>query len=560
MKLADCQSLLVFAICLMLGGCASLTCEQMRGQSVPSQHIGLPVNGAIVMSAETIAAKGVGLTAVGEYCKVLGLIKPIDANAPPIGFQLNLPTSWNQKAMMFGGGGYDGVLATFPSGENNVHGAPLDKPKPLSRGYATYGSDSGHTQKPPFIYGRDGSFALNDEALKNYAFEALKKTHDVADFLIRLRYGRAPVKTYFQGGSIGGREALQVVQRWPQDFDGVIAWFPAWNAVNWTLASGKIARALAQPGGYLNHAKRKLVHEAGIAACDLLDGVGDGIISNVAACNARFDPATATVAGGKPLRCEGGKDKGDECLSDMQIAALNTMNASSVFNFGMDGGEVRYPGFNIWGADLGMPGSSPDLALNVILGMNVAAPSHPMTPDMPWNAIYYDQWMKYFVARDPTFNSLAQDTEAPGAWTARIASLVAWLNASQTDLSRFKARGGKLLMVHGLSDACVSSRATAQYFDQLKSTMGEEVVHSFVRYFEVPGYGHGSSRSFNAAWDSVGALENWVESGLAPVSQIVQDKTGIPGRSRPLCDYPAWPKYVGSGDPDSASSFVCAIH
>jgi feruloyl esterase len=129
---------------------------------------------------------------------------------------------------------------------------------------------------------------------------------------------------------------------------------------------------------------------------------------------------------------------------------------------------------------------------------------------------------------------------------------------NKTDLSAFQAKGGKILMAHGMSDALVSTRSSEDYFRRLQSAMGSAAVDSFVRYYEIPGYGHSLSTVFNAAWDSLTALENWVEQGSAPVSQVVADTAGIPGRSRPLCEFPAWPRYNGAGDVNLAASFSCA--
>lgn len=550
---------------MLLAGCGNndtqpVPCEQLVGRSVMADLIGLPTRGAIVTDATLIAAAGSGAAAVGEYCKVFGEINPVDLQAPPIKFQLNLPTAWNGKAMMFGGGGYNGVLSTFPSGLLNVQNGAADKPTPLGRGYATFGSDSGHTLKPPFIYGRDASFGINDEALKNFAGDALKKTRDVAGRLIQMRYAATQAKTYFSGGSTGGREALAVVQKWPQDFDGAIVWYPAWNSAAMTLAFGKIARTLAAPGAYLNVAKRKLAYAAGIAACDELDGLKDGIISNVAACNASFNPSTASVnglAGGPPLRCDAGADLGDGCLSDGQIATLKSLNAPTTFNFTLASGETGYPGYNAWGTDFGIPSTNPALALNAILAWNLQQPANPMNPDMPYGAIFYDQWAKYFVARDANFNSLTLDPENPGVWAARISALSLLQDINNADLSAFQARGGKLLMAHGTADALISSRATAQYFERVKSKMGAANVASFARYYEVPAFGHSVSGSFQATWDSLTALEAWAEKGVAPQNQVTVDVIGVPGRSRPMCEYPTWPKYNGSGDVKLASSFTC---
>nr|WP_144826774.1 tannase/feruloyl esterase family alpha/beta hydrolase [Cupriavidus gilardii] len=529
------------------------TCAEMASVSVPASAIGLPTSGAVVTEATVVAASGIGAQAVGEYCRVLGSIKPVDPAAPDIRFQLNLPTNWNNKIMMFGGGGYNGSI---PSPQGNVPAGPADQPTPLGRGYATFASDSGH--QAGALGSRDGSFGANDEALRNFAGDALKKTRDTALHLIQARYAvDGPRKAYFAGGSTGGREALAVVQRWPQDWDGAIVLYPAWNAASLDLQFGRITRALAQPGAYPNPAKRRALFDASLQACDGLDGVQDGVVSNVPACNASFNPATATL-NGAPLRCAGGGEGGDNCLSDPQIAALNAYNTPITFNYALGSGETQYPGFNVWGADLGMPGTSPVQATVISLALNELQPANPMPATAPYFSVFWDQWVRYFVTRDPNFNSLTLDPENPGAWQARISELTALQDVNKTDLSAFAAKGGKVLMAHGSADVLVSTRATAQYYQRVQATMGTERVAQFMRYYEIPGYGHAASTVFNAAWDSLTALENWVEKGTEPPAQVVTDTVGVPGRTRPLCPYPGWPKYNGSGDINAAGSYSCA--
>lgn len=529
------------------------TCAEMASVSVPASAIGLPTSGAVVTEATVVAASGTGAQAVGEYCRVLGSIKPVDPAAPDIRFQLNLPTNWNNKIMMFGGGGYNGSI---PSPQGNVPAGPADQPTPLGRGYATFASDSGH--QAGALGSRDGSFGANDEALRNFAGDALKKTRDTALHLIQARYAvDGPRKAYFAGGSTGGREALAVVQRWPQDWDGAIVLYPAWNAASLDLQFGRITRALAQPGAYPNPAKRRALFDASLQACDGLDGVQDGVVSNVPACNASFNPATATL-NGAPLRCAGGGEGGDNCLSDPQIAALNAYNTPITFNYALGSGETQYPGFNVWGADLGMPGTSPVQATVISLALNQLQPANPMPATAPYFSVFWDQWVRYFVTRDPNFNSLTLDPENPGAWQARISELTALQDVNKTDLSAFAAKGGKVLMAHGSADVLVSTRATAQYYQRVQATMGTERVAQFMRYYEIPGYGHAASTVFNAAWDSLTALENWVEKGTEPPAQVVTDTVGVPGRTRPLCPYPGWPKYNGSGDINAAGSYSCA--
>ena len=155
-----------------------------------------------------------------------------------------------------------------------------------------------------------------------------------------------------------------------------------------------------------------------------------------------------------------------------------------------------------------------------------------------------------------TFNSLSLDPEHPGPWANRISELSSQLDTS-TDISEFAARGGKLLLAHGLADELVCTRATEQYYQRLQAQLGPSYVDRFVRYYEVPGYGHAFSSVFNATWDSLTALERWAERGTAPSGQVTTDSIGVPGRTRPLCDYPKWPQYKGSGDVNQASSFAC---
>jgi Tannase and feruloyl esterase len=532
-----------------------LSCNQLASFTVPADLIGMPTNGASVTSAQMMPASGSGAQAVGEYCKVYGDIHPIDPNAPNITFQLHLPTVWNQKSMMFGGGGYNGELDIFV---NFVHAGPSNQLSPQGRGYAVFGSNAGHVQQPPFIFGRDASFGLNDESLRNFGSDALKKTRDTALTILQAYYGVAPQKAYFHGGSTGGREAITALQKWPQDYDGVIAIYPAIEFTGLLQQFGRISQALTQPGAYLNDAKRQLVHDAAVNACDHLDGVSDGLISNVNKCNQLFAPGNAGALGVlASLRCQLGVDTGNNCLSDTQIAMLRTIDTEIQLPFQMANGASSYPGFNIWaGADLGY--SAGNQFLYTIYGLNSVAPAYPVGTDQAIFTVYFDQWMRYFVIGDASFNSVGLDSQALLAYQTRINTLSMIQNDRQADLSPFYAKGGKLLMLHGTSDVIISNRMTQQYYHRVVDAMGASVVANFVRYYEVPGYGHSVSADFNAGWDSVSALENWVENGQAPRNQVVEDKNLPTGtRTRPLCDYPNWPRYNGHGDVNQAASFHC---
>ncbi|MFN4119394.1 tannase/feruloyl esterase family alpha/beta hydrolase [Acidovorax sp.] len=529
-----------------------LNCDKLAGLAIPASAIGLPTAGGTVLTATQVDATGSGAALTPAHCLVVGRIAPVDTTAPDIRFNVALPAAWNNKAMMLGGGGFNGSI---PNVRANVSNGPVDQPTPIGRGYATFASDSGHQANE---YGsQDGTWGLNEEAVRNFGGDALKKTRDAALHIIKARYAASPQKSYFAGGSTGGREALAAIQRWPADWDGAIAWYPAWNDAAALLGGHRSNIALAQPGAYPNAPKRALVYRAAMEACDALDGVQDGLISDQRQCNARFDPATATV-GGAPLRCAGGSDTGDACLSDAQIRALNVMNTDTVFNFKLASGETRYPGYNVWGADLGITSNpSPVQPVVTFLALGTTAPTMPMPRSAPYISVLVDQWIKYSVTRDPSFNSLLLDPENPGPYATRISELSRQLDTS-TDISAFAARGGKLLLAHGLADVLVSSRATEDYYRRLQSQMGTERVKSFVRYYEVPGLGHAVSTAFNATWDSLTTLERWAEQGTSPSNQVTTDVTGVPGRTRPLCDYPQLPRYKGTGDVNVASSFVCA--
>jgi hypothetical protein len=537
---------------LVLAACASplaaaqtpAACVDLAGMTIPASAIGLPTTGAAVTSAIVVPATA----AVAEHCLVNAAVFPVDPSAPNILLRVALPTSWNQKALMYGGGGFDGsipaVTGNVPAGAGTV---------PVTRGYAVFASDSGH--QAGVLGSLDGSFGLNDEALANWGGDALKKTRDVATVVITARYGQAPQKSYFAGGSTGGREALQSIQRWPNDWDGAIAWYPAWNQASAMLGGQVATLALAKPGAYPNPNKRLALFQSALQACDALDGLIDGLVSNQAACNATFDPATAML-NASPLRCAGGVDSGDTCLSDAQIAAVRTMNEPARFAFPLASGNKGYPGYNVWGADLGMTSASPVQPIVAFLNLNTAQPANPMPTGAPYISRQLDGVLKYMITRDLAFDPLSFDPQQHSQWQLRWRELSRMIDQS-ADISQFAKRGGKLLLAHGLQDVLVSARATEDYYERLVQTMGQRRVDGFARFYEVAGYGHAVSSQFNATWDSLTALEQWSEDGVAPANQVTMDTVGVPGRTRPLCDYPKWPYYNGTGDVNAAASFTC---
>jgi hypothetical protein len=199
-----------------------------------------------------------------------------------------------------------------------------------------------------------------------------------------------------------------------------------------------------------------------------------------------------------------------------------------------------------------------------------AAACVPATQSCPYKAMphfsgFWDQWVKYFVSGDSRFDSLAIDPQRPGPYRERISDLLGLQDVNKTDLSAFQKHGGKLLLMHGLADGLVATEATTEYYLRLIGDMGHRNVRSFVRYYTIPGLGHvfGSPRTagggFFAAWDRLPALEAWVEKGVVPSGLVTTDQNAATsGRTRPVCEWPAWPKYNGSGNPNSAASFTCA--
>jgi len=388
--------------------------------------------------------------------------------------------------------------------------------------------------------------------------DALKKTRDSALYLVNKFYAvSGPTRSYFAGGSTGGRESLTVIQRWPEDWDGAIALYPAWNFTELTLQQLNSSEAFAAPGAFLDTAKRGVLFSAALAACDSLDGVADGIISNVQGCLAIFNPATAKL-NGVPVRCPNGVDTGDTCLSDAQIAALNTMNNPLIFNYPLASGQTSYPGYNVFIADTGINNPNPLQAFVTLLALGSVQPAFPVTGSMMFDAQISDQFIRYTVTDNPSFDSLTFDAANAGAFAPRI-SYLSSLDANNANLTPFAMKGGKLLMAHGTADLTVATRATEFYYQQLQSMMGTNTVSTFVRFYEIPGLQHALSTVFNPGWDQLTALENWVEQGVDPANnQVVTDLAGVPGRTRPLCLYPTWPKYNGSGNVNSAASFTCS--
>jgi pimeloyl-ACP methyl ester carboxylesterase len=505
-------------------------CAALAGRKIAAAAIGLPTQGAVVESATWMSASA---SSNGDFCLVKGGIAAAKS-APDIKFEVNLPGTWNGKALQMGGGGFDGSLVTGLKSEG-LQPAALETP--LKRGYVTAGSDGGHEGGPGF----DGTFGLNDEALLNYGRESVKKVHDVVVQLVKAHYGRAPRRFYFIGNSQGGHEALDAAARYPQDFDGVVANYPAYNVTMLHLASLNVGKALYahQGAGWLNAAKTKLLTDAVRSACDPLDGVKDGIISNVAACHAQYTVQTVR----QTLRCAGGADTGDICLSDAQIAAVATIAAPYRPGFAI-AGAVEFPRWAL------LEGSRFQVS-------NFGSRRTPDNPPTSADALLYNAGAatsKYIITRNPDLDAL---TFEPGAWAERTQAVGKIMDVTDVDLTPFLKRGGKLIMTHGTEDDFISPHNSDAYFERQLAAHGRKTMDSFARFYKIPGFSHGFG-TFNAKFDGLGALDAWVDRGIAPAHLIVTDENpGAGGRTRPLCPYPTWPKFTGTEQNDAAS-FVCA--
>ena len=508
-------------------------CAALKGLFIPSGAIGLPTSGAVVQSAALVAADAPE-NPNREYCAARGLIIPATPDAPNMEFEVNLPSQWNGKAVQLGGSGFDGSLVTGlgPAGLQ-----PPGVQNPLAQGYATVGGDGGHKGGPGF----DGSFGMNDEALLNFGKASVKKVHDVAAALVKARYAAPPRRFYFIGNSQGGHEALDAAARYSADYDGVVANYPAYDVTLLHLASLDAARAGYENGGagWLSKAKTRLLTDAVLAACDVLDGLRDGVISNVAACSAKYNIETVKAT----LRCAGGADTGDACLSDAQIAAVARIASPYRPGFPIAGHDefprwallegARFEGRSTFGARP-VPGSPPSLDDALLYNAGAAT-------------------TKFIITRKPGFDPMTLD---PREWQARIAEVAAVMDVTDVDLTPFRTRGGRLILVHGMIDDFISPHNTTAYYKRHLAAQGQANMDAFVRFYLVPGLSHGFG-AFNAKYDGLGALDAWVEGGKAPATLTAVDANPNANRTRPMCVYPGWPKYKGAGPEGEAASFDC---
>jgi feruloyl esterase len=465
----------------------------------------LTVTNVTITETQTVPAGG--LTLVGRQstadlpamCRVAATLKP--SSDSDIRIEVWLPNdAWNSKLQAVGNGAWSGSIP---------YGAMVDA---LRRGYATAGTDTGHT-------GNSASFALgHPEKLIDFAWRSEHEMTVAAKAIVQAFYGRAAKFAYWNGCSAGGRQAMKAAQMFPADFDGIVAGSPG---LDWSARSAQAVRtasALSKPDAQLTPAARQLVHDAVLRACDAHDGLKDGLIADPSRCT--FDPAT--------LQCQADKSSG--CLTSAQVASVRAIYTAAVNP--ANGRE--------------MPGLAPGSELGwTELGWTASA-----------RATGQDHY-RFIVFRDPAWTIERFD---PPADTFRLDEGESALpNASDTNLDPFFARGGKLIQYHGWSDPQISPFSSIAYHRRVFERFGADRVSQSYRLFLAPGMGHCSGGEGPNQFDALAALERWVERGTPPDSIEASHATnGRVDRTRPLCPYPSVATYKGSGSVDDAVNFTCA--
>jgi feruloyl esterase len=443
-----------------------------------------------------------GFADLAAFCRVTMTIAP--SRDSDIKSETWLPLSgWNGKFQEVGNGGWNGDIQ---------YGALADA---LRRGYVAASTDTGHA-------GGSASFALgHPEKLIDFDYRAIHETAVQSKATIAALYGAAQRLSYFTGCSGGGRQAFSEAQRFPDDFEGIIAGDPGYDRTAESFQLVSVSQAMSHdPASRIPPEKFAVLHQAALDACDALDGVKDGIIGDPTRC--KFDPAAT--------QCKG--TDAANCLTPAQVQTAKKFYAPLI---DPKTGEEVFPGFEP-GSELrwaGMAGGPRPLAMA-------------------------DDLFKYIVFQDPNwdFRTLDVGKDLPRARKIDNGDI----SPTSSNIKQFVGRGGKLIMYHGWGDQNVAPLSSVHYYEKLASAMGKSQVEDSVRLYMVPGMGHCTGGEGPNVFDTLAALENWRENGVAPkeivASQIV--KGGVT-RTRPLCPYPEVAQYKGAGSTDQAENFICRL-
>jgi feruloyl esterase len=513
---------------------AQQACESLITLKLPYTLITSAVTAREAAAATPAPPASTAATVVPAHCDVRGVIRPTADSEIKFALWLPLPVAWNSKYRQEGNGGWAGSINTAGFAE------------PLRRGYAVAATDNGHE-------GGGANWAIgHPEKLIDFGHRAVHQTSVQSKAIIRAFYGREPERSYFVGCSDGGREALMEAQRYPEDFQGILAGAPANNWSHLFTAFVWNERALlATPDSAIPPAKLPIIQRAVLAACDGRDGVRDGLLENPLTCT--FDPGV--------LVCTGGD--GPDCLTMPQVEALKKI----------------YEGPR-----------NPRTQERIFVGQPVGTEAVPggwaawITPAKPAGAIQFAFGNSYYgaaVFEDPKWDFRTLDFDRDVSIGDAKAGHV--LNATNPDLRSFRAGGGRLIQYHGWGDAAIPASSSIEYYESVRTFMSRypdartpanPPTEDFYRLFLVPGMGHcgggagpnsfgnGANRSMagDPERDIFTALERWVERGEAPI-RIIGSGTAADDPTkpltRPLCPYPQVAQYRGSGDVNDASNFAC---
>jgi len=448
-----------------------------------------------------------------DHCRVEGYV------TPNVKFMMMLPPppQWNNRFMLAACEGWCGKV----NPETLVPG--------LHRGYASITNDGGHYSREPF----DGIWAhRNIEARINFAYRANHVTAQVGKAIAEAYYGTRPKFSYIAGFSKGGNAGLFTAQKYPEDFDGVFSMAPVVNYNPKNAAHFPwIAKAVYPDGKtpLLYSDKVPLIHGAVTKACDAIDGLRDGIIGDPRQCN--FDPAV--------LLCKAGQaEEKNECLNAAQVDAVRkiytkptTADGTVYFDYRVD------------------PGSEQEWPIAIL-----PERGNPMQPFVLTGAA---TGLRYMATREnpgPGYDWMRFDYPARKAEIDEMSEI---LDPDSVDLSAFKARGGKIIIVHGWSDAFITAAMTIDWFEKMQAFMGgRAATDAFAQLYVVPGISHEGGGPAPHIFDALTPLVDWVENGKAPERLVLSDPADKePRRARPAFPYPAYAKYKGKGDPNAAESF-----
>jgi feruloyl esterase len=508
-----------------------------------------------VLNPPREATTGRGATpALPEHCELLGRMNErTGANGQhyAINFHMRLPTAWNGKFFFEGGGGANGAIGTALG---NLQGQQPGNA--LVLGYAVVSQDSGHdnaVNNDPKLNGAQ-TFGYDEQARLDFGYNSYDQVTQAAKALIKIYYGKPPDRSYYVGCSEGGREAMMMSQRFPDYYDGILACSPGFKlpkaamAEAWdTQAFAQIAKAsgLNDPNGepFMNKTftdeDLALVAKTILAACDKLDGLEDGIINNFPACKPNL----------APLICKGAKDA--TCLTAQQVDAIEKIHSG--FKLYADrpwDAGIAAPGWRIW--KLGMYNSPANSSINATLGSGAISAifTTPPTPVASSGAppvayllsLNFDKDFPKIYAEDGTYTKSSWD----------------FMMASSTDLSAFRKHGGKMILTHGVSDPVFSIDDTISWINEVNK-VNKGKSGDFVRLFAIPGMNHCAGGPATDRFDAFSALVAWVEKKTPPEKIVASagPTTPWPNRTRPLCPYPAYARYKGTGSTEEAANFIC---